>query len=405
MMNLKKLWNLIIITTVEIIRPLCSTWLLEAIFIHCLSPLLLLSGWQGWVMGGLNLSQSFWDGGRLTTRTNGQFYCREREATTRFHSYGPGPSLPSVLDVGRRHTKTGDRENMDNPVSAGSGCFQLLGLIWMMRLNGFLSHTTATQPKSLSLYPLEFYCPRCKSNGGAARSQFNLSLADQTMSSWVPGRREDGDRAQKRRKVCRRTWANNCWIKNLFRRDGSGEVSRAKLVSSLNWRPARHEGKLHVRLVFHRAAVRTGKVHNNNSNSNGSSGSSGHIWREILSPALCPLPLTIRRRPTGQCSSCLSLIQLCAVSWTNRFLWFALWRSSLWSAHVWLAASRLDPPAAVEDTSYGLQGSNTWGDYAARTYHMECFKRYCLSFQKCLLFLELEEADSRETKNTSEPNT
>lgn len=82
----------------------------------------------------------------------------------------------------------------------------------------------------------------------------------------------------------RRTWANNRRIKDLFKGDGSGKVSRAKLVSALNWRPAKHEGKLHIRLVFHTVTVKMGKEHNNNS----SSSSSGHIWKEILSPALCP---------------------------------------------------------------------------------------------------------------------
>lgn len=214
------------------------------------------------------------------------------------------------------------------------------------------------------------------------------------MSSWVPGRREDGEWVQKRRKVCRKTWANNRWIKDLFRRDGSGKVSRAKFVSSLNWHPVKHEGKLHVRLVFHRAAVTTGKDHNNNSYSNDSSYSSGHIWREILSPALCPLLLAIRSRPTDQCSSCHSLIQLCAVSWTNRFLWVALWRNSLWSAHVWLAASCLDPCCSGRLVIWS-PGSKHMSDYAARTHHMGCFKRYCLSLQKCLPFLEQEEVDSR----------
>lgn len=50
---------------------------------------------------------------------------------------------------------------------------------------------------------------------------------------------------------------------------------------------------------------------------------------------------------------------------------------------------------AVEDWSYGLQGSNASGDCTARRHHMGGFKSYCVFLERFLRFLELVEADFR----------
>lgn len=126
-----------------------------------------------------------------------------------------------------------------------------------------------------------------------------------------------------------------------------------------------------VRLLFHSRSKngcgeRSGEKHNSGS----------HIWREILSLTLCPFRFSIKRRPTGQCSPSFSvgLIQFRAVSWTNRFLWFALQRSLLstllhcratvqvtFDRPLLVLISAAATPPQRNNSKMVFRSSNTWG--------------------------------------------
>lgn len=130
--------------------------------------------------------------------------------------------------------------------------------------------------------------------------------------------------------------------------------------------PQRDPSSLSQNASKNRRGERSGEKHNSGS----------HIWREILSLTLCPFRFAIKRRPTGQCSPSFSvgLIQFRAVSWTNRFLWFALQRSLLstllhcratvqvtFDRPLLVLISAAATPPWRNNSKMVFRGSNAWG--------------------------------------------